>query len=148
MSRVFQILCAVSCIGLLAACGTAKPDNEATAAPIKLAPKSIGACLRRGGATIARSTNDLAFLSEAEANEEVSKPGFAYDRVAKVMVRVWSASTFEGQPPVWELWIAQPFGKDRSPEEIVETKPPHSYVIFMNKPTRVVRRKVDHCINF
>lgn len=112
---------------------------------------SIEACLQKGGATLASSTADLDFLRDAENSEEVSKSGFTFDREARMMVEVWSASTFEREPPAWFVWIGQPiedyFEDQKSLEEVVKTEG-EGYVYFLTNSRRSGRQSAANCITF
>jgi hypothetical protein len=128
----------------LIACGEQQTSstNQNTAA--EFVHGTVGACLVHAGAAHAISSDDLQFLKEAEANDEVSKPGFAYDRKAKVIVSIWEQSSIGGI-----VWIGQPFGKSLSPYEIVDSDPPHSYVMFINSNAKSeIRNKAERCITF
>jgi hypothetical protein len=109
---------------------------------------SVGACLVHAGAKRAKSSNDLQFVKTAEGDDEVSEPGFAYDRKAKIIVSIMSQSPSAGTSSKWTVWVAQPFGKSRSPYEIVDSEPPHSYVMFINDAKRRVRKEAARCITF
>lgn len=129
-------------------CGsdTASGDQAVTSRTFK--PKSVGSCLKRAGAAQATSPGDLKFLSEAEANDEVQKPGFVYDRSENLVVRLWSQIGFEGSSPKWTIWFGQPFGKSHSPSEIVEDGSAKSYVMYSVHPSVMKRKKLERCLHF
>ena len=130
------------------ACGS-EHEASATGATPKFPPKSVGACLARGGAVLAESADELAFLSEAEANNSVSMPGLTYDRAAHVPVTVWTSAVDRTGGPEWLMWIAQQLGEKQTPVEITKSPPrTTSYVMFVNHPPPNVRRKVESCIDF
>jgi hypothetical protein len=89
---------------------------------------------------------DLRVLKKAEEEDDVSKPGFAYDKAAGIAVHVWTGSSFEGRPAPWMLWIGEPFGEDRTPQEIIQRKPPESYVMYVSSSAK--RRRAEICLNF
>jgi len=124
----------------------ANGDHAVTVRAFK--PKSVGGCLKRAGAAQATSPRDLRFLSEAEANDEVQKPGFVYDRSENLVVRLWSQIGFEGSPPKWTVWFGQPFGKPHSPSEIVEEGSAKSYVMYSVHPSMMKRKKLERCLHF
>ena len=66
---------------------------------------SIGACLIKQGASLARSGRGLLFLSRAEEKRDVSKPALAWDPVAKVFVKIWTESSVDGQPPSLDCMV-------------------------------------------
>jgi hypothetical protein len=140
--------CLAMSLAGLTACGSSQTDAHTASVRTKLAPGSIGACLKRAGAARATTVDSLSFLADAEDNDEVSKPGIAYDSKVGAILRIWSQTPFEAQPPTWIVWIAQPQGESLSPFEIVEASPKRSYVMFVNRPTRIVRKRVNTCINF
>lgn len=108
---------------------------------------SVESCLRRGGASFARSPRQLQFLARAERNGEVAKPTIAVDKVGKVTVRVWTKSRFENQPPEWVMWIGQPQGDALSPAEIVGAGlDGGGYVAYIKNPSRRVRARTEACI--
>lgn len=109
---------------------------------------SVGACLVHAGAKRAASSNDLQFLRMAEGDEDVSEPGFAYDRKAKIMVSILSQSPSASESSEWTVWVAQPFGKSRSPYEIVDSEPSQSYVMFVNDAKMKIRKPTARCITF
>ena len=137
----------LSCLFLMA-CGGGHEASTTGATP-KFPPKSVGACLARGGAVLAESADQLAFLSEAEANDSVSMPGLTYDRAAHVPVKVWTSAVDRADGPEWLMWIAEQLDQKQTPVEIAKS-PPHttSYVMFVNHPAPNVRRKVESCIDF
>jgi hypothetical protein len=98
---------------------------------------------------LAESADQLAFLSEAEANDSVSMPGLTYDRAAHVPVKVWTSAVDRADGPEWLMWIAEQLDQKQTPVEIAKS-PPHttSYVMFVNHPAPNVRRKVESCIDF
>jgi hypothetical protein len=131
------------------ACGGQQRDGDTQRdLSAEFARGSVGACLVHAGAKRATSSNDLQFLKTAEGDEEVSEPGFAYDRKAKIIVSIISQSPSAGVSSEWTVWVAQPFGKSRSPYEIVDSEPPHSYVMFVNEAKRKVRQGASRCITF
>jgi hypothetical protein len=107
---------------------------------------SIQACLRREGAETAQSAADLSFLLQAEANEEVSKVGFAADRRAKIFVHLWTAAGVENKPPLWIAWIGQPVNESLSPSAIIAQQPAKSYVMYVVNPAPSLRRDVEKCL--
>ena len=130
-------------------CGSDSASGERVATtPRSFKPKSVGACLKRAGATQATSTEDLKFLSEAEANDEVQKPGFVYDRYENLVVRLWSQIGFEGSRPKWTIWFGQPFGKEHSPSEIVDEDSTKSYVMYSVHPSVMQRKRLERCLHF
>lgn len=132
-------------LALLFGCGS-NQDEEATAATNsqKAPAHSIQRCLERHGAKQARTTEDLAVLVRAEKENDVSKPGFAYDKAASIIVDVWTGSSFENRPAPWMLWIGHPFGDKLTPQEIVEDKPPKSYVMYVTSAKK--RRHAEICL--
>jgi len=129
-------------------CGSdmASGDRAATVRTFK--SKSVGGCLKRAGAKQATSPDDLKFLSEAEANDEVQKPGFVYDRSENLVVRLWSQIGFEGSPPKWTVWFGQPFGKSHSPSEIADEQSTKSYVMYSVHPSAMQRKRLERCLHF
>lgn len=150
VSTTLQYRKILTAIGLLvciavgiAACGN---DQDRTSAIQRVPPGSIQDCLRKEGASTAESTSDLSFLSEAEADEEVSKVGFAADRAAKIFVRLWTAASIENRPPRWIMWFGQPADSTRTPSEIVEERPEKSYVMYVVNPSDSLRQHVERCL--
>lgn len=134
------------CLAIIS-CGGSGQDDRSTN-KVQLPRHSVGACLQDGGAIFARSTQDLSFLAEAEAADQVSKPGFAYDRRGKVAISVWTDALSDSNAPQWTIWIGQPFGETRSPFEIAGAAPPHSYVLYVNHPTTRMQGQLSTCIDF
>lgn len=137
---------ATTCVCLFTACGSGSAEPHARSGKGQITHKSVEACLLRGGAEVASSVRDLGFLSSAEAREEVSKSGLIFDRAAGIVVRLWTAATVEGRPPRWAVWFGQRLNSDQLPSEIVESHPPSSYVLFVNRPSPAVRHRVDACL--
>jgi len=131
-------------------CGSDSASGErVVTTPRTFKPKSVGICLKRVGAAQATSPEDLKFLSEAEANDEVQKPGFVYDRSEKLVVQLWSQIGFEGSPPSrWTVWFGQPGSKSSSPREIVDEESTKSYVMYSVHPSPKQRRKLERCLHF
>jgi hypothetical protein len=96
----------------------------------------------------AASSDELQFLGDAEGNDEVQEPGFAYDRKAKIVVSIVEQSPSAGASSRWAVWVAQPFGESLSPYEIVDSDPPHSYVMFIDDASRKVSKGTEGCITF
>lgn len=130
-----------------ASCGGSSQDGKDKAS-VNLVAGSVGACLRSSGATVARSSQDISFLSKAETADQVSKPGFAYDRTAKIAISVWTSEISDGNVPRWTMWIGQPFGETRTPNEIVNEMSSHSYVLFVELPSKQMQSDISKCINF
>lgn len=100
---VLTVVCAS--LGALSACGSTGSTGQGTegtglAHDRALRKGSIGACLIKQGASLARSGRGLLFLSRAEEKRDVSKPALAWDPVAKVFVKIWTESSVDGQPPL------------------------------------------------
>lgn len=134
-------------IALLSACGSGQDKTASAAVSTQPPPaRSIQKCLARHGAKQARTVDDLSVLAKAEEEDDVSKPGFAFDKVASVIVDVWTGSSFEGRPAPWMFWIGHPFGESLTPEEIVADKPPKSYVMFTTSARKT--RSAQRCIGF
>jgi len=146
--RLFQVFALGGSIAILSACGSADDtDASATVASRQQSPPhSIQGCLARHGAVRARTVKDLSVLAKAEEENDVSKPGFAYDKAASIIVDVWTGSSVENRPAPWMLWIGHPFGKKLTPEEIVVNRPPKSYVMYVTSATK--RRRAESCISF
>jgi len=72
----------------------------------------------------------------------------AWDRAARVVVRLWTAAINENRAPRWTVWFGQPFKSSRDPFEIVEAEPPDSYVMFVLSPSVKVRRLTNACLVF
>lgn len=109
---------------------------------------TVGACLVHAGAIRATSSDELQFLKNAEGNDEVQEPGFAYDRKAKIIVSLIEQSPGAGASSQWTVWVAEPFGKSLSPFEVVDSNPPHSYVMFVDNASRGVSKGAARCITF
>lgn len=146
LSKFVVATLGAACVLWSSACG----DTEATAtAPLpKIVDKSIGSCLVEAGASRAVNANDLSFLAQSEADEQVSKAALAFDRRARQFVRYWTGPSPNGPAPTWLLWFGQPYSAERSPMEIAELHPPKSYVLFIDHPTRAQRKDVAKCIEF
>lgn len=144
--KLVSFVVGLGCTVLLSACGSSDEIDRTVA--VDFGKSTIASCLKAGHASFARSADELGFLFDAEADEEVSKHGLAYDKAAKIVVNVWSKVTFEDQPSEWIMWIGQPFEERRSPNEIVEAHPPNSYVAYTIKPSASQRRKIESCITF
>lgn len=147
----FRLVALVAGLAFLPACGS-NQNQEAAAAieqaqpPVHSPAHSIQRCLARHGARQAENVVELNFLARAEREDDVSKPGFAYDKAASIVVNVWTGSSFEGRPAPWMIWIGQPLGKDRTPQEIVAEKPKKSYVMYVRAAKR--RKSAESCITF
>lgn len=143
----------VAGLAFLSACGSSQ-DEQASASMKQAQPQShsqgpahsIQRCLARHGASQAENVVELNFLAKAEKEDDVSKPGFAYDKAASIVVHVWTGSSFEGRPAPWMIWVGQPFGKDRTPQEIVAEKPKKSYVMYVRSAKQ--RKSPESCITF
>jgi hypothetical protein len=140
-------------LAFLSACGSSQDEqasastNRAQSQARSQAPAhSIQRCLARHGARQAENVVELNFLAKAEKEDDVSKPGFAYDKAASIVVHVWTGSSFEGRPAPWMIWVGQPFGKDRTPQEIVAEKPKKSYVMYVRSAKQ--RKSAESCITF
>jgi hypothetical protein len=157
--RLGQIKRWAACVGtlvaglaFLSACSSG--EGEQASASVQAQPQSrsqgpahsIQRCLTQHGARKAGNVIELNFLAKAEEDDEVSKPGMAYDKAALIVVHVWTGSSFEGRPAPWMLWIGQPFGKDRTPQEIVAEKPKKSYVMYVRSAKQ--RKSAESCITF
>jgi hypothetical protein len=129
-------------------CGSDKASGDRVVTTKTFKPKSVGGCLKRAGAAQATSPEDLKFLSEAEANDEVQKPGFVYDRSENLVVRLWSQIGFEGSPPKWTVWFGQPGSKSSSPSEIVDEESTRSYVMYSVHPSMMQRKRLERCLHF
>jgi hypothetical protein len=131
----------------LSACDSSQ-DKQAMAAmgQERTPAHSIQRCLDRHGARKADSMDDLDFLARAEEKDDVDKPGFIYDKAASIVVHVWTGSSFEGRPAPWMIWIGQPFGEERTPEEIVVERPKKSYVMYVTSSSK--RRQAERCLHF
>lgn len=141
------LLVGIITLGMFAsACGGAGTDDQEPAT--NLGDATIGVCLERAGARFAQDVDELKFLSEAEAADEVSEYGLAFDRSADLVVNTWSAATVEGGPPTWLIWLAHPFGSQANPSAILEDDSTSTYVAYVEKPSRELRRKVESCIDF
>jgi hypothetical protein len=137
------ILGCVLLVGPIAGCGNGGDGHEAVA---KGPEGYVQSCLSKAGARFVKSPEELTFLRTAAADDEVSRPGLAYDRQANVVVRVLVDS---GQrPPRWMLWYAQPFSKSASPEVIIRDNAPNSYVAYVFEPTVGLRHRVASCVEF
>jgi len=144
-SRTVSTFIAVFSCGLSAlGCGSNSEVNAGERIP-QAHPRSIEACLERSGAHRATELRDLAFLTVAEANEEVSKPGLAYDRVTNTVVRIWQGAIKEEHPPGWSIWFGQPFEEDRGPREIAVDGSQGTFVMYVNRPSGKLRRMADDC---
>jgi hypothetical protein len=143
----------VAGLAFLSACGSGQ-DGQASASMKQARPPagpqgpahSIQRCLSEHGARQAGNVVELNFLAKAEEEDDVSKPGMVYDKAASIVVHVWTGSSFEGHPAPWMVWIGQPFGKDRTPQEIVAEKPKKSYVMYVR--TAKKRKSAESCITF
>jgi len=147
----FRLVALAAGLAFLSACGSSQ-NGQATAAMKQAQPlvhfpaHSIQRCLARHGARQAENVIELNFLAKAEKEDDVSKPGFAYDKAASIVVHVWTGSSFEGRPAPWMIWIGQPFSKDRTPQEIVAEKPKKSYVMYVRSAKQ--RKSAESCITF
>ena len=148
----FSVVALAAGLAFLSACGSSQND-QATAAmkqgaqPLVHSPAhSIQRCLARHGARQAENVIELNFLARAEKEDDVSKPGFAYDKRMSIVVHVWTGSSFEGRPAPWMVWIGEPFGEDRTPQEIVAEKPKKSYVMYVRSAKQ--RKRAEGCITF
>ena len=128
------------------ACGTTEGVAESSTSPL-VAPKkgSMEACLLSAGAKRAGNEAQLAFLKRAEAEDEVDKPGFVFDKVTKTIVRLWETAASEGRTPEWAVWFGQPFEDDREPLDIVKERPPKSFVAFVRNPGERVWKRASQC---
>ena len=145
--RILQVLALGASVTLLSACGSSDDTDASTfARKQQSSPHSIQHCLERRGAARARAVSDLAVLVKAEEEDDVSKPGFAYDKAASVIVDVWTGGDHENRPAPWMMWIGHPFGKHFTPEEIVVKQPPKSYVMYVT--TAKERRRAENCLTF
>lgn len=147
----FRLVALAAGLVFLSACGSSQ--NEQATAAMKQTQSlghfpvhSIQRCLARHGARQAENVIELNFLAKAEKEGDVSKPGFAYDKAVSIVVHVWSGSSFEGQPAPWMIWVGQPFGKDRTPQEIVAEQPRKSYVMYVRSAKQ--RKSAESCITF
>lgn len=133
---------------MVVGCGQGDESGTEVSAVPAAEGKGVGLCLSRAGATFASTPEDLDFLGNAEVHEEVSRPGFVFDRRTGLMVRVLlPAGSREGDAE-WIVWYAQPFGDELSPEEIVERDPEDAYVAYIVAPTSREWSKVDSCTSF
>lgn len=148
MSRVDRagaVLFAMLAVLYGTGCGEGETKTH-TKKPLYTAQDSIGGCLLKGGAQRADDDDDLEFLQQAESNDEVAKILFALDRRAQLFVNAWTAVPREGRPPSWIVWFAQPFDKELSPMEIVQSLDSEGYVMFLVDPTKEERRGTERCI--
>jgi hypothetical protein len=132
---------------LFSGCGGAD-HNEVSTSDAQSSHGLVEACLRKGHAQVAQAASDLFFLQKAEANKEVSRPGFAYDKSSNAIVRVWTAPSVENHPPSWLVWVSQPLGRSRSPQEVAGSNTAQSYVMYAVQPKAAQRRVLEHCISF
>jgi hypothetical protein len=138
----------LGCVVVLGACGFSNTTDATgtTRAQAPLKKGSIGVCLSRSGALRADAVGDLEFLAEAEADDEVSKVAFAFDRQARLFVNVWNATTKDGRPPQWIVWFGQPFDSHEEPRDIVQSASADGYVMFLDGPTSRQRLRTSRCI--
>jgi hypothetical protein len=137
----------VGIIAVLSACGESD-SKGASAATISQRPSAhtVQRCLAQHGATRATTVEDLDVLLKAEEEDEVSKPGFGFEKARSVMVEILTGPTSEGRPAPWMYWAGQVFGEDLTPEEIVLNKPPKSFVMYVTSAKK--RRAAERCITF
>jgi hypothetical protein len=163
MSRVVQYrgsgLLALSCVLVAALCsivgcgggaanGKPNPSSLSLGGKRGLNPKSIQACLRHSGASFPSTIKGINFFLEAKLSDEASNFGIAFDQTAGVVVELWEKAIFENHPSEWLMWVGQPFDKNRSPVQIIRSNPPRSYVAYVLRPTSIVRRRTQNCIQF
>lgn len=140
-------LALLGCISVLAAClfiGCGGGDSEASdsLAGVDLDEATLAHCLKSSGAQFARASDELDFFSTAEDEETASKFGFRFDRSAQLFVELWEDGD---DPREWLMWSAQRFDEDMSPEQIVSSDSPGSYVAFMLNPSRHERQAAKAC---
>jgi hypothetical protein len=147
MNKVRSAFFLMSCALLLGGCGRSETaTTTTTSAQLHIEKGSIGACLMRGGASLALSTDELDFLAEAEADDELSKVSFAFDRRSQLFVNVWKATRKDNRPPRWIVWFARPFDSDKTPLEVAGSSSADGYVLFLDHPTPRQRSRTDRCI--
>lgn len=151
MRRLPVVLVALL-LGMVAvACGAADSSGGSTAtvsSPLAFSkpPKgSMEACVIAAGAKRALNGSQLAFLRQAEAADEVDKPGLVFDKVTKTVVRLWETKASEARAPEWAIWFGQPFEEDREPLDIVNEDPPKAFVAFIRQPTKKQWHRASRC---
>jgi len=129
--------------------GCGKADTEPAASTIR---GGLQKCLEQNGAVQARGPDDLDFVTEALSDDEISKPGFSYDRETRQLVSIWTAVPFESQPPEWLVWFAQPLtdvtDREVTPMELTAEGAPGSYVYYSNGGPPSVRQNLEQCVHF
>jgi hypothetical protein len=117
------------------------PDNPLS--QVDFGKSTIANCLKTHGAFFAVSTNDLAFFSQAEADDTASKFGFAAEESAGLLVELYE----DGEDPrEWVVWAIQPLGEQKSPSEIVEDAPSKGYVAYSLQPSNSQRKALEGCV--
>lgn len=140
MIRIWAIF--VLALLLLPGCGGQDPADALS--DVDFDKATLASCLKASGARFAETSEDLEFFSQAETEDTASLFGFTYDKSAELFVDLWE----DGEDPrVWLLWAAQPFEKDMSPFEIVDSAPSRSYVALMLRPSLQEQRAAKTCTN-
>lgn len=107
-------------------------------------------CLDRAGVTFARDMSDLDFFSDSVNRDEDEKPGVAFVENYRIAVDYWNkvgaAGDAPNAPPEWVLLQAQPFGQQKTVSEIVEERPPRSYVAYLRDPSQRQLDLIDRCL--
>jgi hypothetical protein len=108
----------------------------------------LAACLERAGAETAVAASDLEFFIGAEGPDGSADSGFIYDRQINAMVHIWrQGGRTPGQAPQWAVWAADPFpGDARAVFDLLEERPPRSFVMFMTGPSPRELDKAERCI--
>src|SRR6476620_6692034 len=115
--RCASAMCAVLALSVVeAGCssGAGTSHNESTSGTNP--HSSLARCLARADARFAQDEADLAFFFRDLSQDRAQKPGFAFDKEARVMVDEWLSTQVDNRPPRWIVWAAQPFrsGHERS----------------------------------
>jgi hypothetical protein len=125
---------------LLLGCGSDGSSNAES--DVDFSGNSLAKCLRDNGAKFATDAGELDFFSSAEADDSASMFATYLDRPTKLFVQQWK----DGEDPrEWLLWQAQPFNKDKTPIEIVDSPSSESYVAYAKSPSRSQKQSLEAC---
>ena len=142
--RTVYLVFGVLALALSIGCGSSTSSNPPALDQVDFGKATVAYCLKANGASFADSINDLAFFTEAEEEETASKFGFTADEAANLLIELYEDGE---EPRTWLLWTGQPFGEQKSPQEIIETAPSEGYVAYVVRPSSSERRRLSDCTN-
>jgi len=110
---------------------------------------TVEACLRGKGVEFAESVQEIAFLERAEARDDAYGQGYFRDARAGIVINTLGRGKIDGMPPEWFVWIGHPVaapGEELpTAHEVIESRPPKSFVAYAMRPSPKQRKRIEAC---